>query len=359
MKLGILGGGQLGRMLALAAQPLGIRVVVIDPHCDTPARVAAEHICADYDDAQALERLAECDVVTFEFENVPDAAAQKLASKRPVFPHPEALRVAQDRLLEKTTFGQLGIHTARFLPVDSQADVEQAWQELGPLVLKTRRLGYDGKGQKVIRDPSALPGAYAELGSVPAIAEQFIPFDRELSVIVCRGRDGQSEVYPLTENQHESGILRCSIAPAERLAPGLQEQAQAWARTLVDHFEYVGVLALELFESGGQLLVNEFAPRVHNSGHWTIEGARTSQFENHVRAVVGLPLGATDALCPTGMINCIGSMPEASHVLRVPDAHYHDYGKEPREGRKVGHLTVRACDVTELHAKLQSLRALL
>lgn len=358
MKLGILGGGQLGRMLALAAQPLGIRVAVVDPNPDTPAAVVAEHILAAYDDPKALDELAHCDVITFEFENVPDEAARRLAEARPVYPSPEALRVAQDRWLEKSTFRELGIGTPRFVKVDSKSDAERAFAELGPLVLKTRRGGYDGKGQRVVRAASELESAYAEFQGIAAIAEELVPFERELSVIVCRGIDGSSVVYPLTQNHHEAGILRTSIAPAPHLTAELQAEAERSARALVDHFNYVGVLALELFEVGGKLLANEFAPRVHNSGHWTIEGARTSQFENHVRAVVGLPLGDPSALCPSVMLNCIGAMPDRATCLRVPDAHVHDYGKEARKGRKVGHITVRATDGDSLGEKRSILDAL-
>lgn len=360
MKLGILGGGQLGRMLALAAQPLGIQVTVIDPNADTPARVAARHIHAEYDDSAALAELgSQSDVVTFEFENVPDVVAQKLLDRCPVYPSPEALRVAQDRFLEKSTFRELGIATADFICVDSQEDVEKAFAELGPLVLKTRRLGYDGKGQRVVKSANDVAGAFAAVGSVPSIAERFVPFQREMSVIVCRARDGSSVVYPITENVHEGGILRRSIAPAPHLTPEIDASARAWATQLSAHFGYVGVLALELFEVDGQLVANEFAPRVHNSGHWTIEGARTSQFENHVRAVMGLPLGDATALEPSAMVNCIGAMPASADVLRVSDAHYHDYGKEPRRGRKVGHLTVRAPDEATLRERIAALEALL
>jgi 5-(carboxyamino)imidazole ribonucleotide synthase len=347
-------------MLALAAHPLGIDVTVVDPSEDTPARVVARHIVGRYDEKAALDDLAKSsDVVTFEFENVPDSAVRALSASLPVFPGAEILRVAQDRLFEKSAFRDLGIDTPDFLPVSTQADVEKAFATLGPLVLKTRRLGYDGKGQKVVTTFEAAAGAFQELGGVPLIAEALVPFTRELSVIVCRGKGRASVVYPLFENKHHAGILRESVAPARNVEPKVLEQAQNWARTLVNHFDYVGVLALELFEVNGKLMANECAPRVHNSGHLTIEGAKTSQFENHVRAVAGLPLGSTDMLCPTAMLNCIGKMPNAAQILAVTDAHLHDYGKPPREGRKVGHVTVRAESYAELEEKVRLLKAML
>ncbi|HSC87984.1 MAG TPA: 5-(carboxyamino)imidazole ribonucleotide synthase [Polyangiaceae bacterium] len=359
MRLGIIGGGQLGRMLALAAQPMGIRVSVVDPTADTPAAVVAEHLQADFSDETALAQLAaRSDVVTFEFENVPDSAARLLQDARPVFPPPEALRVAQERWVEKSAFVELGIDTPRFFRVDNEAELRHAFAQLGQLVLKTRRGGYDGKGQAVIRDTAALERAIVEFAGIPCIAEELVSFQRELSVVVCRGRDGSTVVYPLAENRHRGGILRESIAPAPDVSPALAAQAEEWGRRLTAHFGYVGVLALELFQVGDRLLANEFAPRVHNSGHWTIEGARTSQFENHVRAVCGLPLGDASALCPTAMLNCIGRMPDAAAVLAITDTHVHDYGKEPRAERKVGHVTVRAPSHAELNERIAALLAL-
>ena len=359
MNLGILGGGQLGRMLAFAAQPLGIRVTVVDPNPDTPAAVAATHIRAEYEDPEALAQLALSDVVTFEFENVPEPAARRLASLKPVYPSPEALRVAQERFLEKSTFVELGIDTPRFLAIDSLDDARLAFAKLGPMVIKTRRGGYDGKGQCVVRAAGDVDDAYCPFDGIPVIAEELIAFTRELSVLVCRGIDGKSVVYPITQNHHEGGILRLSIAPALGLGAELQAQAEEWGKRLADHFGYVGVLALELFDVGGKLLANEMAPRVHNSGHWTIEGARVGQFENHVRAVCGLPLGDPSALGPVAMINCIGAMPDPKAVLAIPDAHYHDYGKGPRAGRKVGHVTVRATDDATLRQRIAAVVALL
>ena len=341
MHLGILGGGQLGRMLALSARSLGLEVTVVDPSPDAPARVAAQHIVLDYSAPDLLGRLGSVDVVTYEFENVPQEATERLASRVPVFPGPKVLGVAQDRLHEKTTFGQLGIETPRFLRVDSGADVERAFSDLGPLVLKTRRFGYDGKGQVVVRTSEAAAAAFETIGGVPAIAEELVPFDLEVSAIVCRAQDGQVARYPVTHNVHRQGILAISEAPAA-IPAELAERAVSAAQKLAEHFSYVGVLALELFCVGGRLLANEFAPRVHNSGHWTIEGAKTSQFENHVRAVCGLPLGSAELLSPSVMVNLIGQVPPAARLLALPDVHLHDYGKDPRAGRKVGHVTARA-----------------
>lgn len=337
--LGILGGGQLGRMLALAARPLGLWVVALDPSELAPARAAARMLIAPYDDDDALAELSRSDWVTFEFENIPDRSAELLSRSTQVAPPPEALRVSQDRYTEKTTFQRLGIPTAEFVRVDSLEQARDAFDQLGPIVLKTRRFGYDGKGQARALHPSDVEAAYESLGGESAIAEALVPFDRELSVIVCRARDGAIVVYPLTQNVHRHGILHKSVAPAPDLTPELAAQAEAAVTRLADHLKYVGVLTLELFQVGSLLIANEFAPRVHNSGHWTIEGAITSQFENHVRAVTGLPLGSTRLRSPAVMINLIGKVPPLSALLAVEDCHVHDYEKEPRDQRKVGHVT--------------------
>lgn len=337
--LGILGGGQLGRMLALAAHPLGIRVTVLEPNPDAPARAVATHIQASYDDHEGLSRLGDCDVVTFEFENIPEAAARALSEKRAVYPPHEALRVSQDRVTEKSTFQSLGIETAQFRQVDNQHDAIHAFAELGPIVLKTRRFGYDGKGQAIARTKEEVSSAHASLGGAPAIAEQLIPFDRELSIIACRTLEDEVRLYPLTENYHQGGILRRSIAPAPAISSDVARQASEMVTRLLNHLNYVGVIALELFLVGERLLANEFAPRVHNSGHWTIEGAVTSQFENHVRAVCGLPLGDTSLRSPCVMTNLIGEVPRHADLLEIRDTHLHDYDKAARAGRKVGHVT--------------------
>src|SRR4029077_13484324 len=243
--------------------------------------------------------------------------------------------------------------------VDSSAALARAVAEVGlPAVVKTRRLGYDGKGQVVLETQDQVASAWTALGGTPCIVEGFVRFTRELSVLAVRGRDGAATCYPLVENRHEGGILRRSLAPASALAPAVGAQAEQFARALLEHLGYVGVLALELFEVAGDLLANEVAPRVHNSGHWTIEGAETSQFENHVRAILGLPLGSTAARGPSAMVNCIGTMPDRDAVLRIPGAHLYDYGKAERAGRKLGHVTVTASDTEELTARLARVRAL-
>lgn len=360
MKVGILGGGQLGRMLALAGLPLGLRFVVLDPAADAPAGQLAKHVLADYDDDAALAELARSDVCTYEFESVPEEAARAIQRSTPVHPTPGALGIAQDRLNEKLCFRELGIPTPPFAAVDSEHELRAAITEIGlPAVLKTRRHGYDGKGQWLLREPGDIDSAWLELGGVPLILEGFVGFERELSVLSVRGLDGATVFYPLVENHHEHGMLRFSRAPAPALAPEQQKRAEAYAVKLLDHMGYVGVLALELFEAGGQLLANEMAPRVHNSGHLTIEGARTSQFENHLRAILGLPLGDTSVPEPVAMLNLVGVLPRREDVLAVPDAHLHFYAKQPRPGRKVGHVTVRAPDVATLDERVARLEAII
>ncbi|AEB12423.1 5-(carboxyamino)imidazole ribonucleotide synthase [Marinithermus hydrothermalis] len=359
MRVGILGGGQLGRMLALAGHPLGLECVVLEPNPEAPARPVSVQLVAAYDDAEALAELAaRVDVVTYEFENVPVAAARFLAERVAVRPPPAALEVAQDRLAEKTCFQRLGIPTPPFVPVHTRADLEEAVARVGlPAVLKTRRLGYDGKGQRVLREAGDVEAAWAALGGAPLILEGFVPFGREVSILAVRAQDGTCAFYPLVENRHEAGILRLSRAPAPDTPPELQEAAEVYARRVLEALEYVGVLAIEFFQVDGRLVANEMAPRVHNSGHWTIEGAETSQFENHLRAVAGLPLGSTAPRGVSAMLNLIGQVPEPAAVLRVPGAHLHLYGKTPRPGRKLGHVTVCADDTATLEARLAALRA--
>jgi len=349
-KIGVLGAGQLGRMLALAGYPLGLEFRFLDPAPDSPSRHLGEFVNARYDDEAALARFVDgVDLVTFEFENVPAHVLAFLEDHVPTAPGREALATGQDRLAEKTLFRELGIETPPFATVDSRADLEEAVARIGlPAVLKTRRLGYDGKGQFVLRSAADLDEAWKTLGGVPLILEGFVAFDRELSIIAVRGRNGETAFYPLTENHHEGGILRLSLAPAPRLDPALQATAEEYARRVLDRLGYVGVLAIELFQRGGDLLANELAPRVHNSGHWTIEGAETSQFENHLRAICGLPLGQTTPRGYSAMLNLIGTTPNPAKVLAVPNAHLHLYGKAPRPGRKLGHVTVRADNEDEL-----------
>lgn len=358
-RVGVLGGGQLGRMLALAGYPLGLEFVLLDPSEDAPAGPLAELIVAEYDDPSALARLSNCDVVTYEFESVPVEATERLAEGIPVYPPPSALRVAQDRLYEKEHFRAVGIPTAEFLPVEGRAALTKAFERLGaPCLLKTRRFGYDGKGQFLLRSADDLDAAWQELGNVPLILERFVPFERELSILGVRGRDGSVAFYPLVQNTHRDGILRVSRCPAPDVTDELRALAEGYCERLLDHTSYVGVLALELFQKGDELFANEMAPRVHNSGHLTIEGARTSQFENHLRAVLGLPLGSTEVPEPCAMLNLVGALPDRAAVLAIPDAHLHFYGKAPRPGRKVGHVTVTAPTNHELEKRLARLRGL-
>jgi 5-(carboxyamino)imidazole ribonucleotide synthase len=354
MRVGILGAGQLGRMLALAGYPLGVRCTVFDPAKESCAAQVCDHIMGEFDDFQSLYKLVQAaDVVTYEFENVPVECAYWLAERVPVVPPPRALEVSQERLVEKEFFRSIGIPTPPFAAIDSREDFEAAIREIGlPAVLKTRRFGYDGKGQAVIRTAEQAEAAWGKLGGRPLIIEGFIPFDRELSTIAARGRDGSLVTYPLIENIHCDGILHRSIAPALETGEELTERANEYAARVLSELNYVGVLTIEWFQDGARLLANEMAPRVHNSGHWTIEGASTSQFENHLRAVCGLPPGRTDAIGFSAMYNFIGAVPPAATVLANPDAHLHVYGKSHRPGRKVGHVTLRAGCAEELAEKL-------
>ncbi len=359
--LGVLGAGQLGRMLALAGYPLGLRFRFLDPAPGAPAGQLAEHLVGDYTDPDVQRIfLAGLDAVTYEFENVPVAAARGLAAQTRVFPPPEALEAAQDRWVEKNLFRELGLPTPACAAVETRADLDAALAELGwPAVLKTRRLGYDGQGQRVLRVPAEVEPAWQALAGAPLILESLVPFERELSLLAVRALTGETEFYPLIENHHRAGILRLSLAPALGLQPpaaNLQSLAEDYAARLLRRLNYVGVLAIEFFEYAGQLLANEMAPRVHNSGHWTIEGAETSQFENHLRAGLGLPLGAPTVRGPAAMINLIGRLPPAAAVLAVPGAHLHLYGKTPRAGRKLGHVTVRAETPAALAERLAALR---
>ena len=355
MNVGIVGGGQLARMLALAGYPLGLRFQILDPAADACAGQVAKLIQGDYDDEDCLNRLADwADVVTFDFENVPAAVAQTLRSRVAFYPPARALAIAQDRLCEKTLFWELGIPTPTFATVDSLEELHGAVVQVElPAVLKTRRLGYDGKGQRVLRAPEDSESFWRELGGVPLILESFVPFEREVSMLAARGRDGEIAFYPLVENHHRDGILRLSRAPCQ--APELEREGWNYARRLLERLDYVGLLAIEFFVQDGRLIANEMAPRVHNSGHWTLEGAETSQFENHLRAILGLPLGSTATTGHTVMLNAIGTLPDRAAVLAAPGAHYHDYGKTPRPGRKVGHITLRTANPEDLPAGLERL----
>ncbi len=361
MTIGILGGGQLGRMLVLAGAPLGIGFKILDPASDAVAGKLAPLLCEDINDVPALLWFSKnLDAVTYEWENVPVQSAQYLAERVPVFPPPRALEISSDRLVEKSFFRENGVPTPDFAAIETRDELEDAVREIGlPCVLKTRKFGYDGKGQFVLKTARDVDKAWEKLGGVPLILEAFVEFGREVSLLAVRGRNGEKKFYPLVENHHEGGILRLSIAPAPDSTPELQLEAENYASTLLDKLDYVGVMALELFQCGGQLLANEIAPRVHNSGHWTIEGSDCSQFENHLRAVAGLPLGSTKMKAPcAAMVNLIGSLPPLCEVLKIKGAHAHFYGKEVKPGRKVGHITLVAENEVDLKTRIEAAQKL-
>lgn len=345
MQIGIIGAGQLGQMLGFAARDLGMQCVFVDPSPSPPAAACGEVIQAAYDDKTALSTLAEnCDVVTYEFENVPFAALKEISDRVPVYPPPDALLHAQDRLAEKQLFTGLDIPLPAFQRVDSKADLAAAAIALGlPLILKTRRLGYDGKGQFVVKTAADIATAWQQLGGAALIAEQWVDFDYEVSAIGARNRSGDVISYPLTQNQHVDGILHTSRAPVENDV--LTRSAEQYLRRLLEELDYVGVLTLELFVTGDQLMANEFAPRVHNSGHWSIEGAQPSQFTAHLLAISDASLATPVMGGYAGMLNLIGNIPEAARKLKTGTLH--DYGKEARPGRKLGHVTVIAETMAE------------
>ena len=343
MKVACLGAGQLGRMLALAGYPLGIELEFYDRTADTPGGQVGPILTGEFDDLNKLKKLARrADVVTFDWENVPVGSLTALKGLAPIYPQPAALAVAQDRLLEKKLFVQLGIPTPGFFAVESHDDLKAAITKIGlPGILKTRRMGYDGKGQYRLTKPSDVAKAWSALGGQPLIYEAFIHFSREVSLIAVRSQKAELAYYPLSENSHHDGILHSTCAPFK--APALQRKAERYLRMVLEHFRYVGVLTIEFFVADGQLVANEMAPRVHNSGHWTIEGAVTSQFDNHRRAILGWPLGSTQARGYSAMLNFIGSLPDRQTLLTQPGVHLHDYGKrEARPGRKLGHATLVA-----------------
>lgn len=357
MKIGILGAGQLGRMLALAGYPLDLDFVFLDPATEACAAPLGTHIHADYVDEHALsEFCVGVDIATYEFENVPAKTAEFVASRIPLLPAPIALTVGQDRLSEKALFDKLGIPVPRYMPVATREALELAVRNVGlPAVLKTRRLGYDGKGQAVLRKPEDLDAAWARLGGQPLILEAFVAFERELSCLAVRGKSGELRFYPVVENVHRDGILRVS---RPRPNDPLQASAEAHATRMLEHLDYVGVLAFEFFVADGKLYANEIAPRVHNSGHWSIEGAECSQFENHLRAVAGLPLGGTRLRGASAMVNLIGDAPPVAELAALPGVHVHLYGKTPKPQRKIGHVTVTAEQRDHLPALLAPVQAL-
>ncbi len=344
MRVGVVGGGQLGMMLAQAAQRVDVEVRLLDPNPHACGGRVAPLTVGDLDDPKAIARFAEgCDVLTYEFENVPCSAIEHLDV--PIRPSVEALRVSQDRLLEKSFFRGHAIATPEFRAVSSKGEFDVSVESIGlPCVFKTRRHGYDGRGQAVARTSVDLQAVWRELEhaahSPGLICEGFVPFDRELSIVCVRALDGSIASYPLVENEHKGGILHTTIAPAPNVDDALREQATAIARRTLEEFNYVGVCTIELFQLADRLLVNEMAPRVHNSGHWTIEGARTSQFENHIRAICGMELGPTDPVGDAGMLNLVGGEPDQFGLAETMGAYVHIYGKAAKPGRKLGHVTV-------------------
>lgn len=374
MRLGILGGGQLGRMLAMSAAEMGIRCRCMDHSGSAVAGHVCELVVDKLEDPRRLpEFLDEVDVVTYEFENVPVELTQRIAALGvPVYPPPGALKTAQDRWLEKSLFASLSIGAPPFRAVNSLNELKAAVEAVGfPAVAKTRRFGYDGKGQVIIRAAADIKPAWSllqrgvpdsassNLGPVPLLVEGFVKFDRELSVLVVRGREGDMVTYPLVHNEHRDGILRVSLAPAPDLSDAVANAGEAIGRRVADAMNYVGVLAVELFQVGETLLANEIAPRVHNSGHWTMEGAATSQFANHVRAVMGLPLGSCAAPRPAAMVNLIGEHPPLNTLLRVAGSSVHLYGKAPRPGRKLGHMNVVSASASARAASVAQIRAVI
>ncbi len=341
MKVGILGAGQLGRMLALAGYPLGLEFVFYDRDPEACAGQVGKLVVGEFDDKEKLTTFAQqVDIVTVEFENIPMAALKHVAQYVPVYPNPDAINVAQDRFIEKQFFKSLGIPTPEFYAVgDAAALADVVAIHRDGLVLKSRRLGYDGKGQLLVDSSASAADAWASLGQVPLIAEQRMKFAREVSIIAVRDHRGDFRFYPLIDNLHKKGILKRSEVS---LHDSLQAKAEDYAQRVLTELNYVGVLALEFFDVDGELVANEMAPRVHNSGHWTIEGAITSQFENHLRAILNWPLGDTHVPALCTMFNVIGDQPDTELLLKVPDAYFHSYGKEARSGRKLGHVTLLA-----------------
>ncbi len=359
--IGVFGAGQLGRMLALAGYPLGLQFRFFDPAPESPAEPLAERVCASFSDEAALQRFAAgLRVATFEFENIPLHALEHISSAVPVSPPLRALAIGQDRWEEKRCFQSLGIPVPAYAPVNSRSELEEAVDRIGlPAVLKTRRMGYDGKGQATIQDERGLDSAWRALEGQPLLLERFVPFDAEVSMLAVRNPSGATSFYPLVENVHGDGILLTSRVPATCVSPELEEQARRYALALLLALDYVGVLAIEFFVEHGVLLANEMAPRVHNSGHWTIEGAETSQFENHLRAILNWPLGSTGLRGMSVMFNITSVLPDLERLLRIPGAHVHLYGKAPKPRRKLGHVTITADDQETLHQRELELRAVL
>lgn len=362
MKIGVFGGGQLGRMMALAGYPFNLRFSFYDAAADCPSAPLGQLFGDKQASPESLDAfIASADVFTYEFENIPVAWVERIAAHKPVYPSVKSLAISQNRLNEKKLFTQLSIPAAAYHEVNSADDLLQAVNTLGlPLVIKTTMGGYDGKGQFVLRDVGEITQAWAELGkAAPLIAEAFVTFQRELSIIAVRSQTGETRCYPLAWNTHHQGILSHSIVPAPQVSAATQAQAEHYITQILHELNHVGVLTLELFDTPNGLYANETAPRVHNSGHWSIEGAVSSQFENHMRAVAGLPLGSTEAIRPSAMINIIGEHPQTDAILAIPETHLHLYGKSERVGRKLGHITITAATYEGLQARIAEVAACL
>lgn len=362
LRIGVLGGGQLGRMMALAGIPFDIDFSFYESVVDCPATPVGKIYGQEKHDDAALQAFIDsADVFTYEFENISAELVEKIAAQKPVYPSVKSLRVSQNRLNEKELFQQLNIPSAKHAAIYSYQDLEQAVATLGlPLVIKTVTMGYDGKGQFVLRSADQIEQAWQALGAqAPLMAEQFVAFSRELSIIAVRDQQGRINCYPLTQNVHHQGILSHSVAPATAIDATIQTQAEQYIRAIVQALDHVGVMTLEMFNTPNGLVANETAPRVHNSGHWTIEGAVCSQFENHIRAVANLPIGSTQCQQPTAMINIIGQYPDAAKVLAEADAHLHYYRKTERDARKIGHITITASSHEELAQRINAIAKLL
>ncbi|BCE03701.1 5-(carboxyamino)imidazole ribonucleotide synthase [Marinicellulosiphila megalodicopiae] len=358
MKISVVGGGQLGQMMALSCIKLGVSFSFLDPSKDACAQLVGDLIQHDYDSQEGIDAVIACsDRVTFEFESVPAQTVAKIAKKLPVFPSAKALEVARDRLFEKTLFQKLGIQTAPFADILTQQDLDDAAKTIGlPAIIKTRTLGYDGKGQKVLKTESDVAGTFAELGGVPLLYEGFVDFDDELSCIAVRSESGECRFYPLVQNEHKQSMLHCSVVQNNHPLQALGEQ---YAKSVLDELDYVGVMTFEYFRKGDQLLANEVAPRVHNSGHWSIEGAVCDQFENHIRAVAGFPLGSTKTRDNVALFNVIGKACDEMALMSIEGAYLHMYHKSEKVARKIGHITLVEDDKDLFNQKMAQIEALL
>ena len=357
MKIGVLGSGQLGRMLALSAYPLGHQMRFLASSAEDPSSLLGD-IFIQNGSQEIIEDFANnCDVVTYESENTAVNIVKEIGQKTIVYPSAKSLYTSQHRGREKSLFDKLNIPCAPYQMVNNLSELKIAVKKIGlPAILKTATDGYDGKGQFLIKSDSQLDQAWKRMSGVESILEGFVDFKRELSLVAVRGINNSHEYYPLVENSHYNGILRLTIAPAQNISPKLQQKAESYMRSLLDEMNHVGVLTIELFETDSNLVVNEMAPRVHNSGHWTIEGARTSQFENHIRAITETPLGETSCTHKySAMINIIGEQGPIDKALTLNNAHLHLYNKTERKGRKLGHITITSSTLDDLNTSLEAL----